>query len=320
MNMKKLFFTTLVFAVICQLSTVNRLYAGVGTSGAQFLKIGVSANSSALGEAGAASSGAESVFINPAGLVGSDGMEIRASQAMWLESINYSNIAFAKKIGDNALGVGINYLSVPAITKVDNTGTILADSYAPADMAVSLCYARDFKALFAGITLKYISSTLDDKTATAIAADVGAQKVFKDQRFITGLAVQNLGTTMKFNFEEDPLPLNVKLGGKYAIPFKNSEIDDNLNMSHGMNILVDINSTNDTGFYTNAGAEYLRKFNESTSAAVRAGYKSSVTKGLTGSGISAGFGISYQKYVLDYAYAPYGDLGQTSRVSLSYKF
>ena len=76
---------------------------------------------------------------------------------------------------------------------------------------------------------------------------------------------------------------------------------------------------NDSGFFTNAGAEYARRMGQ-VDAAVRLGYNSDV-KGLDSiSGFSAGFGITYKKYTLDYAIAPYGDLGLTHRISLAYRF
>jgi hypothetical protein len=66
------------------------------------------------------------------------------------------------------------------------------------------------------------------------------------------------------------------------------------------------------------GAEDLiRKF-----LALRVGYQANLAEtqieGLTG--LTAGLGVIYEGFGLDYAFLPYGDLGSTHRISLSYKF
>jgi len=55
-------------------------------------------------------------------------------------------------------------------------------------------------------------------------------------------------------------------------------------------------------------------------AAGRVGYNTAAkdTGGLNG--ISAGIGFVYLNYGIDYAFVPYGDLGNTQRISLSAKF
>lgn len=290
---------------------------GTGTSGAQFLKIGVDANSAALGETGAVSSGSRSVFLNPAGINSVEGSEIGASQVMWIEQINYSNVHFAKKAFGGAIGAGLNYLTVPAITKVDNTGTALTETYAPNDMSLGFYYARPLGEDMAwGAGIKYISSRLDDVTATAIAVDGGLTKDFPGIRTQAGIAVKNLGTQMKFVSEGDPLPLTVKVGGKHKIPMKEA----GAGLEQCINTLLDVNYVNDSGVSVNGGVEYCRGINADLNGAVRAGYKTSGTKGLSGAGASFGFGLGFKAWTLDYAYAPYGDLGNTSRVSLAYKF
>ncbi|MFC1501620.1 hypothetical protein ACFL58_04145, partial [Elusimicrobiota bacterium] len=90
-------------------------------------------------------------------------------------------------------------------------------------------YAGMINYVNVGVNIKYISSNIDDVTATAFAADIGAQKTYVDARIQVGAAVQNLGSEVKFNFEGDPLPLNFRLGAKYALPIGFGEADENLN-------------------------------------------------------------------------------------------
>jgi hypothetical protein len=155
-----------------------------------------------------------------------------------------------------------------------------------------------------GANLKYISSNLDSETATAYALDVGAKKEISEKLEV-GVAVQNLGTELKYVKDGDPLPLNLKVGGKYSVS--------------NISLLVDLNQMNDTGFFTNVGAEYAKKMGD-VDGAVRVGYNSNVKGIESANGLSAGLGMMYKKYTLDYAIAPYGDLGLTHRISLSAKF
>ncbi|MCX5781153.1 MAG: hypothetical protein NT145_00375, partial [Elusimicrobia bacterium] len=98
-----------------------------------------------------------------------------------------------------------------------------------------------------------------------------------------------------------------------------SKSDDYLNITNGFNFLADINFTNDTGFYSGIGAEYLRNI-KGMETALRFGYNTNV-KGLDRlGGFSSGIGLTYKKYTLDYAIAPYGEFGLTHRISISVIF
>jgi long-subunit fatty acid transport protein len=138
--MKKLILASVLLGM--SVALVSTAFGASGTSGAQFLKICVDGKAAALGGASAVSSGAGSLFLNPAGLAGVEGKEVKFSQVTWIEGINYSNISYAQASGSLVWGVGVNYLTVPAITKVDNQGNVLSDTYSPSDMAVNDGFGR----------------------------------------------------------------------------------------------------------------------------------------------------------------------------------
>jgi hypothetical protein len=56
--------------------------------------------------------------------------------------------------------------------------------------------------------------------------------------------------------------------------------------------------------------------------AVRIGYQASLANNQTGgaTGLAVGAGFLYRGFTLDYAFLPYGDLGQAQRISLTYDF
>ena len=75
----------IILAVLAAVSAAPEIFAAsnAGTSGGQFLKIGVGAQSAALGEASSVLTGAQSIFANPAGMARIAGSEVFFSQVSW---------------------------------------------------------------------------------------------------------------------------------------------------------------------------------------------------------------------------------------------
>ncbi|OGS51435.1 MAG: hypothetical protein A3J79_05495, partial [Elusimicrobia bacterium RIFOXYB2_FULL_62_6] len=242
-----------------------------GTAGGQFLRIGVGAQASALGETGATISGAQSLFYNPAGLAEVNGTEFVFSQVKWIMDLNYSNLALAKSSGDNAYGFAVNYLSVPSIAKFDKYGNDLSESYSVGDVAVTAGFARrsDPRRTW-GVNLKYISSKLESASASAVAADAGLKYDVRPGVFGLGFALQNLGTKLDYLGEGDALPLNARAGGRYIFKLENNTGDRN---KQSVSVLADLNSMKGAGFYANLGSELEVSYVEGTLFALRVGYK-----------------------------------------------
>jgi long-subunit fatty acid transport protein len=277
-----------------------------GTASAQFLKLGAGARASGMGEAFAGvADDATAIYWNPAGLSNLDSGSLSVMHATWFGGINYEWAAYAQPVGNiGVLGVGVQYLSYGALTKLDETG-LEGGTFSPADMAASLSYAGNVGGFGVGINLKYISMKIE-ATATAYAADIGIQRKVGTSLTL-GLAAQNMGSSLKFISEEDPMPLNIKFGGAYAIA-------DNWIAA------LDANSPNDDDITLGAGTEYVWALADKMGVAGRLGYTTVArdTGGLNG--LTVGLGFTYEGYTVDYAYVPYGDLGDTQRISLSVKF
>jgi hypothetical protein len=278
-----------------------------GTASAQFLKLGVGARAAALGESYVAvSDDATAIYWNPAGLNNVGGRELSVMHAVWFEDIFYDWASYVQdcKLGGK-IGVGVQYLSYGSITETDSTGLEGTD-FTPYDIAAILSYAREINGISLGVNIKYISSKIEDESAWAVAADVGSIYKMCDKLSL-GLVVQNIGTKMKYIDEEEDLPLNIKAGVAYKL-------------MESLLVTADVNAPADGEIIMSGGGEYCHSVNENLSASVRAGYNTRNKDTGDLNGIAAGAGIKYQKYNLDYAYAPYGDLGNTHRVSLGVKF
>jgi outer membrane protein OmpA-like peptidoglycan-associated protein len=281
-----------------------------GTSAFQFLQLGVGARPAAMGEvfAGVAHD-ANAVYWNPAGLAGMQRDELSMTHALWLEDITYSNAVYARHALGGTIGAAFNILNTGSIQKADNTGLRLAENYSMSDMLGLVSYAREWGDLALGANLKYISSRIEEESASSYAADVGA--LYGGLRLwgrplTAGLAVQNLGAKVKYVSEENPLPVITRAGVALQV-FKNLLVASDL-------VYTEKNAS------LRGGAEYTRRLGALVLAA-RAGYKSDTVKELGAlSGLTAGMGVKLGDYQVDYAWNSFTDLGVTHRISLAMRF
>ena len=314
--------TIILLTIICQMSSVNFSYAkgkGPGSTAANFLKIGVGARNIGMGETGATISDANSIYWNPAGLGRINTKEVSLMHVVWFEDIHYEHIAFGYPTRHGTFGIGVNYLSMSSIDGYD-VNDDPGDTYKPYDSVGTISYSRIMFGMPIGINLKYIYSRIEEESAWAVATDIGCiydALYIREKQVKFGLALQNIGTKMKFVSVGDPLPFNVKVGSSYDI--LNSR-------THKLMCCIDINIPIDNEVRLNAGAEYTRQIGEKMSVSGRAGYKTNTDGFDAISGFTAGAGFSYAGYMLDYAWTPYystgdfPDLGDTHRISLGIKF
>lgn len=303
--LNKLILTGLFLCALSHSSDFSE--SGAGTTSLQFLKIGVGARPIAMGEAFCAvAEGAETIHWNPAGLSFLKRPEMSFTHTVWFETINYESLAVAYPISKKeVVGVLINYLSMGLIDKYDNTGT-KQGTFDAKDMSGTVSFATRFiNALPLGINIKLIRSRLDDRTIYIIAGDAGCLYSL-NKELTLGLSVQNIGMTAKFDLEEAAIPLNIKAGCAYRMS--------------NLLVAVDANFPIDNSVIINSGAEYNFKISKAINIAARAGYRTNVN-GLGGlAGLTTGVGFSIEEIVFDYAYIPFGDLGNSHRASIKVRF
>jgi hypothetical protein len=303
----------------------------VGTSGAGFLKLGPDARAAGMGEAFlAVSEEASAVSYNPAGLAALDALSLQFSQTFFLANINYQFIGYAQPLSAvfqeplvsgerlpaktlppdwGVLGLGLLYLNAGSIPRIDNTGAG-GGSFTPQDLAFSASYARSLGAFDLGATLKYLSLHIDD-SATAVAGDLGLRyrTAWQDHPWVFAAAVKNVGQNVKFLNQQDPLPLSFSLGTSFRA-------------SDALLLAADGILPNDNNPYFAAGAELKQDFRQGFTTFLRIGYQSlDSSSGLGGfAGFSAGAGVTFSHVRIDYAWVPFGILGNTHRFGLSLRF
>lgn len=291
---------------------------GPGTTGAQFLKIDPAARPLGMGGAySAVIDDSNAVFYNPAGIARQQEKEISGTYLKYFQEINYGSIAGVMPVKGNVFGMGINYLGVSDIPKrgLDDVSDPEgdddpADTFGAMDTAISVAFARKnafpkvLEDLDLGANLRFIYQTIDEESAFSMMLDLGSYYPIST-KLAFALNIQNIGMNVKYKDDSDPLPLNIKAGAAYK-PLK------------GLTIACDINEyIIDELFYASIGAEYWIK----GIVGLRAGYKYGYDTDSLGEnvGLAGGVGFRYIGLGLDYTFAPFGELGDTHRVSFSAK-
>jgi len=287
----------------------GKIHENAGTSGAQLLKISVGAKAVSMGESYvAAADDVYAVYWNPAGLTQVETNQIGFMHNEWFEDIRHEFLGYVQPAGNlGTLAASVSYVSMGELERTDETGKEIGEPFHPYDILLGVSLGRQLNEnISVGINAKFLQENIDDEKAQAFAVDVGGLYFVSNSSLVLGVNVQHLGTKIKFIEESFSLPLNVKFGAAYRL------IDGALSLA------VDVNRPVDG--YTNMGlgAEYkiMSVMN------LRAGYRYTVGGNPLGtaSGLRAGVGVEIGDYKIDYAFVPYGELGQAHRFSLVASF
>ncbi|MFH1784302.1 MAG: PorV/PorQ family protein [bacterium] len=301
--------------ILCM--TAQLVYAD--TSGAAFLKIGVGARSIGMGSAFVGlSDDATASFWNPAGLTQLKKNEIHAMHTEWISDMTYDYIGYAIPQRDNTFGVSIIYLSTGNIEKRGASGEEMGD-FSAYDSCATVSYARKLSSdIGLGVNVKVIQQKIDNETAKGVAVDIGQMYSISSTGLSLGLAVRNIGPKMKFIEEEYSLPLTVSLGAAYKIlgianigmDIQYQVIDEKTNVSFGTEYAP-------VGMLSLRAGYLMKLLSPGSETGSIAGMNSDLG---ALSGLGAGFGMKLGGTSLDYAFVPYGDLGNTHRLSISSQF
>ena len=320
---------------IAQNTTVSSMEQ-IGTSMANFLKIGVGAREVAMGGAAVADcDNVASLFWNPGALDRMEKSEIIFQQTQWLVDTELYFLGAGVKLpAFGSIGVSINYftsgdIEETTLTIPEGTGR----TFTTYDMALGLTYSRNITERFsAGITIKYIQEELDLEKASTIAIDIGS--VF-ETNFLNnlkiGMSLSNLGgrmklagsglqvqyspnpgyptkiTTADLTTEEWDIPLCFRLGIASDVI-----TTDNLRWR----LVGEVMDSRDYIYRISLGSElaFLERY------FLRGGYKFLYDEEnfTLGGGVNLDF--SWAQIRLDYAYANFGVFDNAQRFSLIFAF
>lgn len=300
-----------LFVLLSPLSA-RAINDNAGTTGFNFLKIGVGARPAALGGAYAAVSGdLEATAWNPAGLLGIKERAAALSLSSYLVDTQAGFLSAAFPRGDRVWALSLNYFSYGDLRRTDEDGEDLG-SFAPFDMAAYLSVAQKVwnERLTLGVNFKAVYSSIDDYTSDAYMLDIGLLSPGPFDGMTLGASISNLGAVRSgfTSASDESLPVNLRFGVSHRPA----------HTPLPLMLLVDFNAPNDNDPYLSFGAE----ISLGGGLYLRPGYSTqqSGAQGDEPLGLSAGAGLELRRYRFDYAYTSFPDLGEVHRVSLSGRF
>ena len=304
----------------------------VGTTAAQFLKLGVGARPIALGGSFVAeASDLSALYWNPAGLARLGGNALQLAYTDYLAGVTYNFAAFGADLGNlGTIAASVIFLDsgsmdVRTVEQPGGTG----EEFDVTNLALQLSYGRALTDRFAlGFTGKYIREAIWHSSASTFAFDVGTLFTTPYERLRLGASFSNFGPKMQMSgrdilFSDDPavnqegnveivnaeylmdkhpLPLLFRVGLAWTAVEQ---------ADHRILLSTDAAHPNDNSEYINMGAEY--SFRELID--LRVGYKNLFEEdGEQGLTFGAGLNVRLDRALrarFDYAYADFGRLAQT---------
>ena len=273
------------------------------STGAAFLKIPVGPRVVGTGEAAVGYiDDASALFYNPAGLANVPTFDILLSHNQWFLDMNHEYVAGAFGLEELGMfGLALDYWGSGSIQGVNIRGeTIPGYLFSAADWSLNFGYGRSIADFSLGLGAKFIHQQHESLSTSAWAFDAGAMYKTPLQGLNVGLAAVNIGTKPKLYQENYSLPLQVRLGWRYDYRIVGVAQD------------FIFSETEKPGIATGLECRPVEI------VALRVGYRTgSDYDGF--SGLRAGLGLSWQGIGVDYAFAPYGKLGSSHRISIAYR-
>ncbi len=326
----------------------------VGTTAAQFLKIGVGSRAVGMGGAFVAvANDATALYWNPAGLSRLVNNEAILMHSEWLADINFDYVGLAINMGNmGSLGISVTSVSMGEMkvrTEIQPEGT--GELFSASDLAGSIAYARSLTDRFSiGFNFKYIRQNIWHMSSNGFAVDVGTLFTTQFNGLTIGMSISNFGPKMKMagrdakeyidinpnaNGSNDQLPAQLQMDPwSLPITFRVGVAMNVLEMDNGSLLLaVDALHPSDNSEYVNFGMEYsLYDW-----GFIRLGWQELFLEDSERGGVfssegsdnfmpsNIGVGVRYElsrglALKLDYSYADMGRLQNTQRFSLSVEF
>lgn len=280
-----------------------------GKNSLPFLNLGMGARP--LGMAGAFTAVADdvnSLFYNPAGLSGIQTVQVSLLYHRWLADTSYSYLALAKPIRNvGTIAGSVFYLGAPPIQGFDEFNQATG-SFSANNMAFALSFGRNIgKGFSAGFSTKMVREVIDTESVNVFSLDLGV--LYRTESNIqAGLFLGNMGGQVK-HLSDTPVEAS-KQAGIFRAGLSGLTQDSKFLGS------IEFTKQFDDDPELKIGSEY--RFSDEFAA--RIGYSHELGGRMVEgfSGLAAGVGIRLSSMQIDYAISPWGDLGLTHVVGLTY--
>lgn len=320
-----------------------------GVNAGQFLQLGAGARPLGMAEAwGPVAEGPEAIYWNPAGLAGLRRPEFSYTRGEHVLGLTHDYAAYAHPVSllKGTLGVSFSHFAQGSLPVISKANIHQGRSFKPSSQSFALGYAMRFDhhdelkekdyfkeiwnipwvnrplnverepwtgSVMVGIAMKVINETLYQRRAYAFAWDGGVLYRPSDmERLSLSATFRNVGTHMRFNKEDESLPLEFGAGAAYDIRIKGRK-----RLLGSLELAVPYYGNP----YAKIGVEYSRPLVKKTAISLRLGYKTLTAPDLSAlSGLTFGAGARYQRLTVDFAFQPLGELGESFRIGAGWRF
>lgn len=215
LDMKRLSKLCLAFLLTLAFTHTGFGQIKTGTTAAQFLKIGIGARASAMGEAFVAvANDATAIYWNPAGTARIGENQVYFGYSDWFLDLVYNN-AFGSfnvpRVG--TVGVQVTSLTMDEMkvrTEEQQEGT--GEFFDASDLSMGLNFARNLTDRFSiGFNFKYIQQQIWHMKASSFAIDVGTLFTTQFNGMRLGMSISNFGSKLQMRgrdtlIKHDPDP------------------------------------------------------------------------------------------------------------------
>ena len=267
------------------------LPTALAAAGLPSLRQGGGAYAAALAGAGTALLNAQA--LNPAARQ-SRGRSVAFNHQVSIQNIRQNHLDLTQARGRSTWALSAQLLHDSGLARRTGPSAEPLGHFGVYEGAVGLSYARQLKRTRLGLQLKFIRQSIFTQNASGLAADFGL--VFDiAARLRLGATVRNVGRMNRLDRRETDLPLEARVGGTFV-----GRAD--------LLVAVEVRKARGDDLTLHLGGEYRA----GERLRLRAGYQSTENRSL-----AAGLGLVGKRWVIDYAYLPFGaGLGDAHWVSL----
>ncbi len=278
-----------------------------GSVGAVFLKNISSPKFYSLGQSGSAMPSPESFFFNPGASYCEKKNCLYASYQSLYEGAYSNELAWTLSREKGFYSFAFQSMGYGSFDKLNSRAEKIG-SFSPSDKAFIFSKTSAGGKFNWGFNLKIAQSDLIYEKGWTAALDAGLLSMpVTPNEASYSIYMRNFGNPVKIGGKSFPLPFELGVG--MAKPYSFFDL-----YAEGKFPSYD-------NPYLTAGLSLPLFYSKTSEAQARIGFNPKNKKYLGwGSAVSGGFGFRIGALTADYAYAPYGDMGDTHRFSISWRF
>ncbi len=292
-------------------------------TGFDLLRVTPSARAASLGGSFVATGhgvGSDALFYNPAFLGEDLHSQLSLGYLNHLDDVWTGHVAYGRHVEQlqGTVGVAIRHLNFGTFDRTTFEG-VTEGTFGASETALTLSYARDLTdRIRGGVNAHAALVALDDVSASALAADIGAMYSLPDQQTVVSLALRNVGVvTSSLGETTDRLPVDLRV----SVSRRLQNVPLRLTLT-GYDLT---RFETENGSALNEIARHLAvggEFEFGSAFAVRLGYdyrrgeELATGERLDLAGVSAGFGLNLRRFGFDYAYNAWSSFGGLHHITL----